>query len=157
MLLVLFLWLIVILVIIGIIQGFRRDSEGLQALSIMSSVLLGIPILLTSFIVPLSAQVRVQEMIAFQEVNASNYQATVDRTELILSEQKFISQAFIPIEGSIEKIDVGSLVIDQLIEWREKVVRYNNDLVSYRYFDDHPILGFYYPTPPDYLKTIVIR
>lgn len=156
MLLVILGWLVVVIFVGMAIYGHVKDEEGFQVAGWIVGIVIGLLMLITSIAYPLVNQGRLQEMRAFEGANAQNYQVAATRSELILSEQRFIERALIPVEGSIEKMDVGARTVGLLIEWRDEVVRYNDDLARFRYFDGHLLVGFYYPDPGD-LRFIVIE
>jgi len=73
---------------------------------------------------------------AFYEVNAQNYAVTVDETSALLSQEKYISEALIPIEGSIEKAELAKVVSERIVEWRDVVNVYNKTVASMQYLDN---------------------
>ncbi len=150
--------LIVVLGLISLgIWGTKKGREGVEVPGYVFGTILGLAFLLTSSIIPLNKQAELQRMVAFYETNSRNYEATATQTHLIMSEQQIIKQALIPIEGSIEKIDVGGATADRLLEWRNEVVEYNEKLAEYRFFAKNIFVGYYVPNPPEHLKYIVIE
>ena len=94
---------------------------------------------------------------AFYEANTSNYEITVDRMESHLSEQQFIENALIPIEGSIEKFEQTKYVNDRLREWRDATNEYNRVIKQMKYFDSTPMFGAMYPDEVQDMKLIIIE
>ncbi len=93
---------------------------------------------------------------AFYQVNAQNYAITVDETSTLLSQEKYISEALIPIEGSIEKTDLAKTVSERIVEWRDAVNNYNRKVASLQYLDKSIIFGIMIPNRIHELKLLSI-
>ena len=94
----------------------------------------------------------------FYNVNAQNYANAVQETDDVLSVSldKFV-EALVPLEGSVEKMDVGQEVALRIKEWRDSVNTFNNDLAGMRRYDGNVWTGILYPTLPDDIKPIQIQ
>lgn len=149
-------WSVVAIGVACIIIGWLGNKENTTVVGVVLTVFFGFVLLLTTIIVPLSNQTRLQEMGAFYIVNSRNYEMAATKTQVILSEQRFIEGALIPVEGSIEKFELADQVADRLVEWRNAAIRYNDDLAKFRYFHDHLLMGAYYPEPVG-LKQLIIE
>ena len=93
---------------------------------------------------------------AFYEVNAQNYAITVDETSVLLSQEKYISEALIPIEGSIEKTELAKTISDRIVEWRDAVNLYNQTIASLQYLDNTIWFGCMIPDEVHELKMLSI-
>ena len=142
-----FVWLLV--------WGIRKGENGPQIAGWIGGIILGLTMAISTICVPLSNQGKLQELSAFYNANAHNYEVAASKTCLILSETEFI-MALIPVEGSIEKLGVGEAVAARVYEWRDKVTKYNVELARFQYFHNHPVVGYYYPEPVG-LKLITIE
>ncbi len=100
---------------------------------------------------------RLAEMEASYNANVQTYEATFEKSTAIISMDQIIQGSLVPIEGSIEKIKTGELSITKLTEYRDVVVKYNNDLATFRKLDKNWAIGALYPTPSDELKFITIK
>lgn len=138
----------------AIYEWAHKDRER-QAFGWVFGILIGVSMLSSCF-VPLANAGRLQEMRAFYQVNADMYAVTITETKAILSEQRLLIAALIPVEGSIEKLGIGDNAAKRILEWRQAIVRYNIDLEKFRYFDANIWTGVYYPAVPDDLKLLHI-
>ncbi len=94
---------------------------------------------------------------AFYTVNALNYETAVDRTASYLSEERFVVEALIPVEGSIEKLELTGFISSRITEWRDAVIRYNNTIASMQYWDDNIFTGVLVPDRVQGMKLLVIK
>jgi len=153
--------LILSLLIIGALIGwliwaYTKSGDDAQVASTVISAILGGTLLLFMLICPFAGRNRMQNMAAFYEANANNYAVSFEESRTLLSEDKYIESALIPIEGSIEKWKFADTVGRILIEWRNEVNEYNSALKRFQHFENDPFLGYYYPTVPEHLKLLSI-
>lgn len=140
-----------------LVWGIIADGDARTVAGAICSIILGLVVLISSIAVPITKQGELQQLVAFYEANSLNYEATIDQTKVMLSEQRLIEQALIPIEGSIERTDLAKAVSERISEWRNKLTWYNEMLAQFLYFDKNSLIGYYWPTPPDHLKFIIIK
>lgn len=136
----------------------RGDWDVIGACGTVIGICLVVATMLTSLLIPISNQGNAARLVAFYESNAQNYGTAVQMTEdiLTISLDKLVG-SIIPVQGSIEKIDVGQTLSDRIGEYRTAVNKYNSDISVMRTFDGNPLLGLYFPTLPDYVVPIVIE
>jgi len=100
---------------------------------------------------------RIASMEAFQQ-NVVNYEYAVEETSEILTiSGAGNTQAIIPIEESIEKITVGELTADRIVEYRNVVNEYNETLSLNRNWDYNFWVGILVPSAPESLQFITIK
>lgn len=156
MIIILILVALLLVCIALVIVGTKESEDGMSIPGYVVGVLTALALLITSIALPLAHAGDAQGMTAFYHSNQQNYEATEDATYLILSEQQRIAAAFIPIEGSIERMDVGSTLAQRIVERRQAVNSYNVKLTKYRYFSTNAWTSWYYPRLPQDLKLITI-
>ncbi len=93
---------------------------------------------------------------AFYEVNSQNYAVTIDETSALLSQEKYISEALIPVEGSIEKMELAKTVSERIVEWRDAVNRYNRIVASLQYLDNNIFFDCMIPNDVHDLKLLSV-
>ena len=157
MILIVLVSLLGLIAFVGVIACFVSKKEDGIGPGLALIFFVCLPIILTSILIPIGRAVHLQDMTAFYEANVRNYGISVDRSEAILSENKIIENALIPVDGSVEKLRLADSVVELLKEYRDEAVTYNRDLKRFQYLDKHVWVGYYYPTPPDELKLLVIK
>lgn len=148
-----------IIVLIGLIvwAGIHKwDRDGdciLGAIGITGLVIVGILSCVTYFNT-LATNAKLE---AFYLANQTNYAYAIQETGEVLSVSKeLVEQSLIPVEGSIEKWEVGKSVAQRIAEYRDGVNLYNEELNRIRFLDRNIHIGIIYPTPPENLKLIII-
>jgi len=149
MLIIILVTLFIGILVAGILQG----NEFLLAFGLTFTVMLGV----VSVYVPYLWVSRIASMEAFQQ-NVVNYEYAVEETSEILTiSGAGNTQAIIPIEGSIEKITVGELTADRIVEYRNVVNEYNETLSLNRNWDYNFWVGILVPSAPESLQFITIK
>jgi len=159
------IWLVIVLflafVVWGVIQKIRnregRSREGEEAAIILGLIFtLVFSIWLGLWTMQNGAGLMKWQ--AFYEANSINYAITVDETASYLSAEKYIDyEALIPIEGSLEKIRLASVVSDRIVEWRDSVNEYNRTIASMKYFNRIILTGIMVPDGVEDMKLLIIR
>ncbi len=160
MVLILILALVVLALLVGgVLCANRSDDDliGLGAVMIVVGLVLALVLLVTGIAVPLNNLGKAASLEAFYRSNAENYAAAVEETENVLTVSLEHFEALIPVQGSIEKLDVGATIGARIAEWRDSVNAYNTRLQKFRTYDKSLWLGVYYPTVSWVLKPIVIK
>lgn len=149
-------WLLPLLILaLGIVLVIKSNDDDWAGLVVFGVFALLIAVVI-NVAVPLNNESTVAEMEAFYQVNYSAYGQTVDQTRAILSVQEFTENAFIGVEGSIEKFQLANQVSYRLAEWRTAVVDYNNTLACYQHFNQNFWLSPYFPDTSG-LKFLTIK
>ncbi len=169
MILVVFLWLLAIGLLTFSILLLRKDNKANEkkqrgdsldtdgSFLLVVAIVLLIAVGLTTLFFPIANQTKIQEMTAFYNSNVENYLVAYEEAYTIISKEKLLQEALIPIEGSIEKSQIADKVVELLITYRDEVNSYNISLQKYTYFHNHLLVGFYYPKPPEELKPLTLR
>ena len=139
------------------IYANKKYEEGLMAIGVFLIFVLSVSIIVGIPCTIIDHAEKAQNLSAFYDHNIALYTETINRTEALLSEEKYIERAFLPIEGSIEKTQLAEIVSKRLTEWRDATTQYNKDLYSYRYFSENIWTNIFYPTLPERLKPISIE
>ena len=94
---------------------------------------------------------------AFYTANAVNYETAVGRTASYLSQEKYIVEALIPVEGSVEKLELAGYISTRITEWRDAVNAYNTTIASMQYWDSNLFTGALVPNEVQDMKLLVIK
>lgn len=98
------------------------------------------------------------EMVAFYDATSVNYETIITRTGGMLSiPLEDLTKALIPIQGSIEKMQVGQEQAKRLQEFRDRAEWYNSTLSIFQLKRRIFLVGFLYPQIPERLGPILIR
>jgi len=94
---------------------------------------------------------------AFYTANALNYETAVDRTASYLSQEKFTIEVLVPVEGSIEKLELAGYISTRITEWRDAVNIYNTTIASMQYWDSNIFTGVLVPNKVQDMKLLIIK
>ena len=92
---------------------------------------------------------------AFFEANTQNFATAVDNTAAYLSVDSFAEGLL--IEGSLEKLQLATIVAERITEWRDAVNAYNLGIASMQYYDQNALLGVLYPDAVQEMKLLIIE
>lgn len=149
-----------LLVLAGAIWLFRDGEEetfvaGCFA-TLFGVVLLGIPLIyIVNYAVTTGAQAAQLE-VQYDTIIA-NFDVTVTDTVAILTPPQDVRGAFIPVQGSIEKLGVGETAALVLVERLKVVAKFNKQLASMRYWASSLWLGVFYQEPHSRVRPLIIR
>jgi len=122
---------------------------------------IAIVFLLPSFLVPTLVTMNngagLMKLEAFYQANSSNYAIAVDETASYLSAEKYIENAFIPIEGSIEKFKQSQIASERIKEWRDAVIKYNETIASMKYYNRNIFTGILVPNRVEEAKLLIMQ
>lgn len=157
--------LVFALLILGLLIGgaliISKAAEGDEIIGLGVALFVvglagALVLLVTGIAIPINNLGKAASLEAFYRANAENYAAAVEETENVLTVSLEHFEALIPVQGSIEKLDVGATVGARIAEWRDSVNAYNTRLQKFRTYDKSLWLGIYFPTMSEELKPIVI-
>ena len=92
---------------------------------------------------------------AFFEANTQNFAIAVDDTAAYLSVDSFAEGLL--IEGSLEKVQLATIVGERITEWRDAVNAYNLEIASMQYYDQNFFLGVLFPDAVQEMKLLIIE
>lgn len=148
------------LLIWGIVKEHRGeydDGFGEKAVGIVFSAFFAI----IWIIIAMVSQGESYQLKATYYNLTGQYQYAITDTQILLTPSVSVnadnSTVLIPIQGSIEKIGVGSQVANQITDLRNEVSKYNNSLITLREWKTNFWLGILYPEVDSSLKPMAIK
>ncbi len=152
MILFLVLGLSIGLIAWGIWQSHKSEwvGDGVEArvIGIIGIVVIGV-VSIICFTANLDTM---NKMESFYNTNRGNYEVTSDDIA-----SYFSLPSSNVVDGSVEKFQMMTEIAAVKRELLTKVNEYNTALYAFRRYDKNIWYGIYYPTPPDYLKPIVLK
>ena len=136
------------------------DWQGWTAgISLFIALVLLIVTMVFATAVPLSKSRTATDLEAFFDANAAVYEDAVNRTEnmLTITLERLPETTLIPIQGSVEKLELAKATAAAITEWRSQVVWYNEEIKWYHMADKSWLVGSLYPTIPDRLVPIRLQ
>ncbi len=141
--------------IVAFIAAIISNKEVIVGFGVAFSIISAI-VLIVCFIVTCCMIADTADMEAFYNSSVSAYRTTVTDTSAILSMDDSTNDKML-VEGSIEKMGVGTATAEVIKDLRNNVVLYNNKLAFYNIIKKNIWISILYPEIPAGLKYLSVK
>lgn len=141
----------------GVIDAHRQDSCDDGFGKIAFGIVFSIAFTVIYLVVAIGAQDDSYTLKATYFNVTGQYQYAITDTQILLTPSVSADNSTIPIQGSIEKIGVGSQIANQITDLRNTVSEYNKTLISLRGWKTNFWFGLLFPSVDSELKPMAIK